>query len=267
MAGFQIPRAQRRTEDPSGVFRGRAQAPTVAARATQALGGAIVDVAQAGRRILDARERQQAEETLNRSQNAANEIQNSMVQFLADENTKGGLDTVGNVERYDETLRDRVSTWTADLSDDGKALTSQMLEPSSLRTRTKLATHQQEQRKGVTFSNLDQARDIAVQKAANTPTLDVITEQVESVSSTISLYRANNSIDEEPAQDRFTEAREEIIISAIVSATQQDPEAAAELLKETKAVLPSDTVKSLKASIRQEKTRQEKQAKYYYNES
>lgn len=250
--GFQIPRAERQAEDPSKVKRGQFRAPTAGFEAQKQLGGAIAQAGQALGTIGVARQRMQNEESLNNAVNASNEVQNDLVQLLATEKTTAGLDTSGNLERFNEALEASIQDRTADFPDEIKALTRQRLGDYGVRTRTALALHQQEQRRGVTFSNLDQAQNVAIQEAANNPTVGTIEEQLKSVADTISLYRQNGSIDSEEAQDRFTEARQSIVTSAINSASLQNPEAAQALLDQTKAILPAETVKTLETDIRKQ---------------
>jgi len=257
---FKIPRAQRQVEDASEVSRVRTTAPTAGAEATEQLGRAISGLGVVAAKFGRAQDRLAREEALNRSVDAANQVQQDSVKFLADERGKAGLDTLGtkadprdNVKRYDDFLEELIQARTADLPDNIKALTRQRLESSRLKNRTDLATHQQEQRRGVTLSNLDQARDNAVQESSNNPSLGTINDQLKSVSKTINLYKANGSIDTEDAQDRFTEARESIITSAVTSAIMIDADSGQSLLDETKAVLPSEVVKSLEKDIRNQR--------------
>ena len=269
--GFQIPRGRRQVEEPSEVIRGRAVAPTAGKRAEAQLGQAIVQAGVAtatiGSRILNARARMAREEALNVSVNAANEIQNDLVQFVAGERIKPGLDSIGNVERFDEAFEERIQTRTAELPDELKALTRQRLQPYSIKTRGALANHQQEQRRGVTFSNLDQARDAAIQEAANNPSIDTMESQLASVASTIALYRQNGSIDTEEAQARVADAQQKIITSAINSASLTNPELAQTLVDATKAVLPADIVKTLEADIRKQTKLQKDEQKAVRDEA
>ena len=253
---FKVPRAERQVGDASQVKRGRFVAQTAGLEAEAQLGQAIVGAGVAatkiGNRIQVARDRMAREEALNRSVNAANEVQNDLIQIVAKEGQTPGLDSIGNVERFDEAREQSIQTRTADMPEELKALTRQRLQDYNFRTRTALATHQQEQVRGVTFSNLDQARDAAIQETANNPTLDTMESQLASVASTISLYQQNGSIDEEEAQARIAEAQQEIIVSGISSATLTDPEAAQALVDATQAVLPTDVVKTLEADIRKQ---------------
>ena len=261
---FKVPRAERKVGDASQVIQGRAVAQTAGFEAEAALGQAIVRtgaaLATVGNRIQTAKDRMAREEALNRSVNAANEVQGDLIQLVAKERKTPGLDSVGGQDRFLEGLETSFQARTADMSDDLKALTRQQLQSYSLKTRTGLASHEQEQRRGVTFSNLDQATDAAVQEAANNPTLDTMESQLTSVASTISLYRQNGSIDEEEAQTRVADAQQKIIVSAINSATLTDPEAAQALVDATKAVLPADIVKSLETDIRKQTKLQKDEA-------
>ena len=268
---FKIPRAQRRVEDPTQVQRGRAVAPTAANQAQAQLGQAIVGAGVAAAKISDrievARLKMEREEMLNRSVNASNEVQNDLIQLVAQEKTAPGLDSIGNQERFDEAFEASIQARTADLPEEVGALTRQNLQRYSFKTRTDLAVHQQEQRRGVTLSNLDQARDVAIQEAANDPTIATMEGQIESLASTISLYKENGSIDTEEAQDRFSEGREKIIVSGINSASLQNPEAAQALLDATKAVLPADIVKTMEADIRKQAKLQKDEQEAVRNET
>lgn len=272
MAGIQIQRAKRRVEDPSEVFRTRAQAPTAATEATQQLGRAIVgagvDIARISQRRIAANERLAREETLNRSVSAANEIKQASVQFIADETVnKAGLDTIGNVERFDSFSEEKFLERMADESDEVKLLTRQELQAWRLNTRTDFAIRQQEQRRGVTLSNLDQARDDAVQEASTNPSVDTIEGQIKSMALTVFKYKAAGSIDAEEAEERIDDGREKIITSAITSASLQNPEAAQVILDEMKSVLPADIVKTLEADITKQAKIQKDEAEAIRKES
>ena len=260
MAGIEIPRAERQVGDPSEVFRGRAVAPTAATEATQQLGRAIAGAGVNIARISAANERMAREELLNRSVSAANEIKQNSVNFIADETvTKAGLDTIGNVERLDSFVEEKFMESTADMSDEAKILTRQELQNWQLKTRTDFAIRQREQRRGVTLSNLDQARDEAIQEAAANPSVNTIEDQIKAMAITVFKYRATGSIDKEDAEERIEDGREKIITSAITSASLQNPEAAQVILDEMRTVLPAETVKSLEADIKKQIKIQEKE--------
>ncbi|KKL24481.1 hypothetical protein LCGC14_2414910, partial [marine sediment metagenome] len=192
--------------------------------------------------IQMARDRIAREEALNRSSNAANLVQQDSVQFLADELNKPGSNAEGNVERYDEFVESRFQERTADFPEELKALTRQRLQAPRLKIRTKLAFHQEEQRKGETFSILDKSLDDAVQEAANDPTLANIQEQIESVATLNSLYKLSGSIDEEEAQATVEEELGATVVEATCEFEEEDGEKCGDPLVKRKLDANGDPV-------------------------
>ncbi len=250
MANFQIPRAQRRVEDPSEVFRGRAQAPTAATEATQQLGRAIAGAGVNIARISAANERMARETALNRSNNASNLVQEELTQFVVDELAKVGSNTEGNTEDFKEVFNASLQRHTSELSDEGKILTNLKIAPYFLSTNKSLATHQSNERRAETISNLNQTRDKALLSIGKDPSIENIMEQRAIVGKELNQY--TEFIGKEAVEDRMEEMIQDSIETAVIAISSQDPEAAGFFLEQNKEQLPVETIKSLETDIRKQ---------------
>ncbi len=264
--GFKVPRKQRQFEDPSEVIQGRAVAATAGLEAEAALGQAIVgagvDLGTIISRNRRAKQRMARERMINRSTEAANFVRQDMVEFKVKELSTPGLKTEDNLERLANFYKERIQERTADLSENEKLLVDQELGADRIKDQTDFAKHQQEQLKGVVFSNIEQSRDRAVQEAANDPTLSTIEAKFKSFNLTVLKAKVAGSIGEEEAEDMRKEGEIMIARSAIVSATLLNPELAQIILEDKliKDILPAETVKALETDIRKQTKLQKDEA-------
>lgn len=261
--GFKIPRAGRQVEDPSEVLTGQEVAPTAgtqaqiaagsalqqAGRTVADVGGAVVSALDARRQALDKMAR---EAELNGAISADNDIKQSMVQFLAKEGAKTGLDTQDNIERFDAELLERTSELTVDLPDGAKVIVEQRQQNYRLKNRTNLAVQQQKEGKAVTLNNLTQVGAAIVQDTSNDPTVEGINDGVSFMSSTLNFYLNEGLISNKEAEVILEDVRQESITAAVTSLSLQDPEAAQVLLDEAKEALPSEARKSLETDIKKQ---------------